>query len=1212
MNRFLLLLCFIPLIVYGQNVNNVSSDQGKLNKYKAISDSCFSKGMALYYQGEYEEAINSFKTSADYLARLRLNKNYYGYEGMWMASCYYKMGNEEEAQKYGYYYHYNPINKFLYGEVDSLYIIADSLIDKGEIEYATSIINECIGRTSKIGEGADIWLSVHLSGFAHNCLYKGYNKEAIHYGEIALKTQKKLLGERHKVTIQSNIDLFCAYEGIKDYRRAIECGEALVTLIKDEASVDITLYPRILSRLAYNRAKEGGKEQSAEISKLTDEAVQNAEVLRHFYKEDFSSVFTYLIHANEIIRDFDKAEKLCNEILPMLRAYFRISEKLTDDYLFVLDCLQAYHRDKYEYSQQKTIIEEQKEISKNYESLEWYHKSLSNMVECNIDLGNYDEALSCLSEFKDYIFSPDYIANIVKESPPSYYITPLWRLAWYYHLFGNNNAAYTICEKALKYSLNYFGALNRTILLVVRDFIGYAKLLGYENDAKAYCIGVLSKMFDSGKFEEYELKHGDVISSIYSYLAKNEKDKTKALDWIGTAYHTAAKYYGETSAPTLEYLFDVGKYTYRDGKNADGIALMKSAVNQMEELGIEIPIQIKITYAYLYCELGEYDKSINVVRDYLEKNRNLPLNQCLDAHVYLSFLYLQSKTDTVNWLRLVQYIDKLQKDWVFQLRHNYLSKELSHTLQSSRYYIWHNGILPVLAYHHKNDTINSYLYNSKLQNNGLQVKWQKEMQNIVLQGNDAIRSKYYGLVLKRNKLNKLSEDFKNDDNIDKMLPLQDSIKVVERELLAYSRNYLAIDNSITWEKIRNGISENDIAIEFVVIPDTVELIVAALLLKTNYSFPRLVPLFTKTQLRNAYLEDEINDSLWYSLFWMPIEKELEGVKRVFFTPSSLIHQLGIEYLKTPSNEIMSDKYEIYRLSSTSEILRKNDSTIKYDIAMLYGGLDYNAQYTNDIPPTSDINSYNLTSFSSSSPMQRNLRDSLNARGGFEELANSYQEVTEIEATLKKKGIFTTMLSGSLGTEDSFKKIDSKKVSIAHFATHGSYVNYDEAEQKRNENNLTFISNRDADSFYNEEDKSLSRSFLIMSGGNRLLQRDSLLNEEDDGILTALEISQMDLRGLDLVVLSACETALGDISYEGVYGLQRGFKKAGANTILMSLDKVDDEATRILMVEFYKNLMAGKSKHQSLKDAQHYLRKVEGGKYDDPKYWASFIMLDGIN
>ena len=116
----------------------------------------------------------------------------------------------------------------------------------------------------------------------------------------------------------------------------------------------------------------------------------------------------------------------------------------------------------------------------------------------------------------------------------------------------------------------------------------------------------------------------------------------------------------------------------------------------------------------------------------------------------------------------------------------------------------------------------------------------------------------------------------------------------------------------------------------------------------------------------------------------------------------------------------------------------------------------------------------------------------------------------------------------------------------------------------------------------------------------------------DGILTSLEISHLDLFGTNLVVLSACQTGLGDVTSEGVYGLQRGFKKAGAKTILMSLDKVDDEATRILMVEFYKNLMSGKTKHQSLRDAQKYLRQVENGKYNDPKYWASFIMLDGLN
>jgi CHAT domain-containing protein len=128
-----------------------------------------------------------------------------------------------------------------------------------------------------------------------------------------------------------------------------------------------------------------------------------------------------------------------------------------------------------------------------------------------------------------------------------------------------------------------------------------------------------------------------------------------------------------------------------------------------------------------------------------------------------------------------------------------------------------------------------------------------------------------------------------------------------------------------------------------------------------------------------------------------------------------------------------------------------------------------------------------------------------------------------------------------------------------------------------------------------------------------LEGDTLPDNVEDGILTAKEIADVDLRGLDLVVLSACQTGLGDISQgEGVFGLQRGFKKAGANSILMSLWEVNDEATQILMTQFYKNLVSGQSKRQSLHYAQKYLREYNNGRYHEPKYWAAFILLDAIN
>ena len=144
----------------------------------------------------------------------------------------------------------------------------------------------------------------------------------------------------------------------------------------------------------------------------------------------------------------------------------------------------------------------------------------------------------------------------------------------------------------------------------------------------------------------------------------------------------------------------------------------------------------------------------------------------------------------------------------------------------------------------------------------------------------------------------------------------------------------------------------------------------------------------------------------------------------------------------------------------------------------------------------------------------------------------------------------------------------------------------------------------------KEDLSLSRSGLFFAGANTALdpkQRQFIPDGVDDGILTAKEISRMDFKGLDLVVLSACETGLGEVTGEGVFGLQRGFKKAGAQTIIMSLWKVNDKPTKELMTEFYRNLVAGKSKREAFISAQDKIRV----KYIDPKMWAGFVMIDGI-
>ena len=220
----------------------------------------------------------------------------------------------------------------------------------------------------------------------------------------------------------------------------------------------------------------------------------------------------------------------------------------------------------------------------------------------------------------------------------------------------------------------------------------------------------------------------------------------------------------------------------------------------------------------------------------------------------------------------------------------------------------------------------------------------------------------------------------------------------------------------------------------------------------------------------------------------------------------------------------------------------------------------------------------------------------------------------IAADMKLHRVPYVYYNGTDGTEESFKQLDGTRPKLMHIATHGFFLTEEEAKKSwLTSPKMLLMAENPLKASRPVEDKPMTRSGLLLSGCNHAIQHEQIPESEEDGILTAQEISTLDLRGLDLVVLSACQTGLGDVvSGEGVFGLQRGFKKAGAKTILMSLGKVDDEATRILMVEFYRNLMNGMTKWQSLKDAQQYLRKVDNGKYDAPKYWASFIMLDGLN
>jgi CHAT domain-containing protein len=216
------------------------------------------------------------------------------------------------------------------------------------------------------------------------------------------------------------------------------------------------------------------------------------------------------------------------------------------------------------------------------------------------------------------------------------------------------------------------------------------------------------------------------------------------------------------------------------------------------------------------------------------------------------------------------------------------------------------------------------------------------------------------------------------------------------------------------------------------------------------------------------------------------------------------------------------------------------------------------------------------------------------RSNYTNLPFTNKEVQDINIILSttRPEIKVNLVKGDSASESSFRNLEKRKPDLIHLATHGYYY------PGNNFSSSNFLTEK-----YSGTNLSpMLRSGIVLAGANNSPGSDT----ENDGFLSAQEISRLDFANLDLAVLSACETGLGEtIGSEGVFGLQRAFKLAGTKSLIMSLWKVPDEQTSELMALFYSNYMTGRTKSKALKDAQLAMKK----KYKAPFIWGGFIILE---
>lgn len=472
-----------------------------------------------------------------------------------------------------------------------------------------------------------------------------------------------------------------------------------------------------------------------------------------------------------------------------------------------------------------------------------------------------------------------------------------------------------------------------------------------------------------------------------------------------------------------------------------------------------------------------------------------------------------------------------------------------------------------------------------------------------------------------------------EQNVTEISMLEIQINDLEKKLARQIDGFESALSQVKWKDVQKALNPGEAVIEFVRFENLDRKSVgdhfyAALVLKPDLTTPKTIRLFEEAALDSLMKSNEGRKANYvnqlytlsdrgasaleperrslYEIIWKPLERELSDVKSIFFSPSGLLHRISFAAIPVSDTETLADRYQLFQMTSSRQKVVIDQWNFKHNNAILLGGINYE-------PDSTEVMTGSMLASRSKSDVEFNGAQGTTRGGSWNYLSGTEREVNAIEKMMRAYSIQPTLVKGSAATEELFKNFGTGgqlSPRVIHLATHGYF--FPDPKGKVGSSQSPVGSQ---ESVFKISDHPMLRSGLIMAGGNAAWQGKQTFDGREDGILTAYEISQMNLSNTELVVLSACETGLGDIQgNEGVYGLQRAFKIAGVKYLIMSLWQVPDKQTSMLMTTFYKKWLdaegsATGEKKMSIPDAFHAAQKELREIGLDPYQWAGFVLIE---
>lgn len=1041
---------------------------------------------------------------------------------------------------------------------------------------------------------------------------RGHFDEAIRYTDEAIAVRRTAKeGNRFQLAEVLN-NQSINYSHKADYDRSIQYAEEALDLYRSTNADRRKYFAIVLNNLAafhFSRGNAG----DADISiKYATEAIKYIKKNTRDYVNAASSLIVYYSQVGEV----KKANELSGKIL---KSGKKIFGEAGMDYANILTNMAIRLANVGNFMQAIDVATEAIKIHEagDVRGLR-YGKLLMNMAGYYAHSEKYEQSIALLEQAKE----------IVKE------------------VGGETGADYMHCLSELSSAYYRLGNLEKAdhYTALLQKIVGHGEKTENRNPKFAKALSKQAEIYAANgdfanacKTEQAALNlyctFSDTMAIANSYnLLSNYLFHVGDLERAFETCRQSIGLYqrqGDMTTDCARAFNNMSVYHYYQDDVSDALDYAKRSIQiyeQKEETGNTFYAKILGNEGLYYFRMDSLEQAVDCTSrslDLLQKilGENHPDN-IVTLYNLSNYYYRQG--------------DRLQTQACFhkalQLQKQLVRQNFSHLTTAAREMYWNTKnyvfkIAPTFAFLlSDNDSTLIDAYDAQLFTKGILLNSEVDFRALLMTSADATLIGKYNELIKLNKqIEHLYANVQEEGGED-IETIRMQTFELERDIIAGCKEYgdFTRNMSVTVDSVSAALGAEDVAVEFIDLDmEDGNKAYAALYLRKGWTSPKFVNLFNYRQLQEIRyggkdffsLFGDIGgiDSIYTDphvgqLVWGALMKQWNGVKNVYFAPTGLFYQWGIEYLKIDNDRTIADVYSLHRLSSTKLLTQKHEKK-KIETASVFGGLDYDlsVEAMAQNRRQKDENNYVLLASAgeddrrSVSEANDAAADSLMLRSGASYLPGTLREASQIGEQLMQADIPTDMFLEGEGTEEAFKALSGQGRSLIHIATHG--FNFTEHEVRKSRS-VAFLNEGGSQ----ETDKSMNYSGLLLAGANNVLTRAKLPEGVENGILTAKEISVLNFSGLDLVVLSACQTGMGEIREDGVFGLQRGFKKAGAATLLMSLWSVSDRATQAMMTSFYGYLMEGHSRHDAFLMAQDSLRR-QG--FSRPFYWASFIMLDDM-